>query len=294
MPNSGLDRFVSRRDWLDRPAGFTQTVVGGVYGVLGPPGRLLKDLAHGTKLLGHPLHPALTDIPIGAWVVGLVLDLLARNSSSIPPSAGTVALLIGTIAAVAAALTGYTDFHETFGLERRVAFLHGITMTTVTVLQVISLVMRAGGEVPGAAVALTAIAVALTCLGGWLGGHVVFGFGTMVNRNAFDHAPTDFVDVAASDEVAEGALKAVDAKGTSVLLARRGGRVCAIAATCSHAGGPLAEGKFEGTVVTCPWHGSRFDVCSGKVKQGPATFAQTQFDVSEEGGRISVRAASPQ
>ena len=67
-------------------------------------------------------------------------------------------------------------------------------------------------------------------------------------------------------------MRAVDVEGEAVLVTRStNGELCAIASTCSHFGGPLAEGEREGDIVVCPWHGSRFDVCTGKVRGGPAS-----------------------
>jgi len=55
--------------------------------------------------------------------------------------------------------------------------------------------------------------------------------------------------------------------------------VCALAHTCSHLGGPLSEGKLEGDVVQCPWHGSRFNVSDGRVRRGPAVYDQPRYEV---------------
>ena len=84
-------------------------------------------------------------------------------------------------------------------------------------------------------------------------------------------------------------MKRVDAAGVPVLLVRCEGEVCAIAHTCSHLGGPLSEGKLEGDVVQCPWHGSRFNVRDGRVVDGPATFPQPRFEVRTHEGQIEVR-----
>src|SRR5438045_7230201 len=108
-----------------------QGAIGWIFGVLGAPGRWLKDILHGTKLLGHPLHPALTDVPLGAWSAGVVADLVAHFFHQVPVVAGDLALLIGLLSGLAAAAAGYTDFHETFAQERRVALTHGLTMTFI-------------------------------------------------------------------------------------------------------------------------------------------------------------------
>jgi len=74
---------------------------------------------------------------------------------------------------------------------------------------------------------------------------------------------------------------------------RREGLLHAIGAVCSHAGGPLQEGKLEGEVVTCPWHYSRFRFGDGKVVGGPATFDQPPLLVRERGGAVEVKLAHP-
>jgi len=68
------------------------------------------------------------------------------------------------------------------------------------------------------------------------------------------------------------------------------GNFCAIQARCTHRGGPLNKGRLEGSLVTCPWHGSQFDVCSGAVRRGPATEPVGVYRVTVEGdvGRIDV------
>ncbi len=72
------------------------------------------------------------------------------------------------------------------------------------------------------------------------------------------------IRVAAAAEVREGALLKAEAGGQKLLLTRVQGRVHAVVDRCPHMGMSLAKGKLEGTVVTCPWHNSRFDMCSGK------------------------------
>ena len=115
----------------------------------------------------------------------------------------------------------------------------------------------------------------------------------MVNRNAFAEAPEDFVAVGAPADFPEGKLVRVSAAGMSVLVVRRGDALQAIAAVCSHAGGPLDEGELDGDVVICPWHGSRFCLASGKVRSGPATFGQPVFAVREIDGRVELKPAVP-
>ena len=94
------------------------------------------------------------------------------------------------------------------------------------------------------------------------------------------------------DELGDRELKRVEVDGEPALLARAtDGRICAIAATCTHLGGPLDEGERDGDVVTCPWHGSRFDLCSGDLHAGPAVFPQPRYETRVREGRIELRPA---
>lgn len=72
------------------------------------------------------------------------------------------------------------------------------------------------------------------------------------------------IRVASAAEVSEGSLLAVQAKGRKLLLSRVKGRVHGVVDRCPHMGMSLAKGKIEGGVVTCPWHNSRFDLCTGR------------------------------
>ena len=72
------------------------------------------------------------------------------------------------------------------------------------------------------------------------------------------------IEVAKSQDITENAMHAVTAAGTKILLTRVEGRVCAFVNKCPHLGLSLEKGRIEGGVVTCPWHGSSFDVRSGE------------------------------
>lgn len=295
MAGSLIDRMIRRQGWTDPLAEALQKAVGGAYGAMGPLGRFLKNVAHGTLILKHPLHPALTDVPLGAWTVGVIADYVAHFQQRIPESAGDIALAVGLAVAVFVVITGYTDFHETFGLERRYAVVHGLIMTVVFLVEGVSLGLRwwAGEGLHPLAVALATGAWALLIAGAWFGGHVVFGTGTAVNRGAFLEGPDDWVDAGVSADVPALGMHMVEAGGMRVVLARLDGRICALADVCPHAGGPLHEGTLEQGVVTCPWHGSRFRFRDGKVIGGPATFDQIRLEVRELDGTLQLKLTEP-
>ncbi len=85
-------------------------------------------------------------------------------------------------------------------------------------------------------------------------------------------------------------MRMVEVDEVPVVLSRSEiGEACDIEAACTHRGGPLAEGEREGDVVTCPWHGSRFDLCSGEAVRGPASVPQQRFEVRVRDGWVEIR-----
>src|ERR687889_1409011 len=101
---------------------------------------------------------------------------------------------------------------------------------------------------------------------------------------------SEFTAVLKEGELEAGAMRVVDIDGVDVLVSRsEDGRVCAISNTCTHRGGPLNEGERDGNVVTCPWHGSQFDLCFGEVLRGPAREPQQHFEARVRDGWVEVR-----
>ena len=292
MTERGTDRFLRRQEWMEGWADGLQRIIGAVYRGLGPLRRPIHNFLSGTSVFRHPLHPALTDVPLGAWVSGTVLDYAALASNVVPRAAGSIALLVGLVGAAGAAATGYTDFQDVYGLERRIAFAHGLTMTVVFVVQTVSLILRLVGVYP-VAIGLSTAGLLLTMFGMYIGGHVVYAYGTRINRAAFLPEPEGYTSVGATTDFPEGQMRKVDAGGLDVLVVRLDGTLNAIVDTCTHAGGPLHEGPLEGDTVTCPWHGSRFSVRDGSVRGAPATFPESRLEVREQDGRVEVRLAEP-
>ena len=295
LNRSALDRWIDSAAWLDRPAKVVQGAILAFYKALAGPGQGLKSLLHGTKPLGHPLHPAVTAVPLGGFTVMFLADWLAIFFRVVPPLIGTFALIIGILGMVGSAATGYTDYTGTSGMARRYASIHGLIMTIVLLVMIASLVLRyqPGSGLVFAGVLVSSLAYLLILFGAFLGGHLSFGMGAMVNRSAFVEGVTDWTDVGSIVDLSDGKLVRAQAGDMPVLLVRLGDRLNAIAATCSHAGGPLDEGKLEGDIVICPWHSSRFCVADGTVKDGPATFDQPAFLVREENGKVQVRLPAP-
>lgn len=84
-------------------------------------------------------------------------------------------------------------------------------------------------------------------------------------------------------------MKVYDLAGESVCIVNTEGNYYAIGNICTHQGGPLNEGSIEGYDVECPWHGSKFDVRSGKVTEPPAEIPVQSYEVKNEDGNILIR-----
>jgi nitrite reductase/ring-hydroxylating ferredoxin subunit/uncharacterized membrane protein len=286
----------------DRIAEGTQTVIKAIVGSNRKPPRLFKTLLNGS-FLGHPLHPVLTDVPITAWTIAAIFDLIwlfNLEAASWAARGAQAAVLIGFLGALGAVATGLTDWSDTFGHERRVGFLHGLLNSTATLLYLISLLLRynvfsgsidfslsAAESVPAAIIGFVGLAFILYAA--YLGGDLVFANATGVNHTALEPVVEEFERVAPLDEVPQNAIYKVVAAGVPVILIRLGTNVYALGATCTHDAGPLDEGELQGDAVQCPWHGSRFNVKTGRVLTGPATVAEPRYDVRVRDGYVEVR-----
>jgi nitrite reductase/ring-hydroxylating ferredoxin subunit/uncharacterized membrane protein len=245
-----------------------------------------KDAISGTWL-GHAVHPPLTDVVIGAFLSASLLDLTARDSGD----ASERLLQIGLLAALPTAVTGAGDWADSEPADervRRVGLVHAAVNVSALALAAGSLVARRRGS-PGAGRALAAAGNGALAAGGLLGGHMSFTRGVGPNQTAFDAGPGDWTAVAGAGDLPDGELVPGVAGDTPVLLVRHRDGVHAIHDRCSHRGCSLSEGEIEGHVVTCPCHGSRFDVRDGSVVRGPATAEQPAYEAREDGGRVMVR-----
>jgi nitrite reductase/ring-hydroxylating ferredoxin subunit len=98
-----------------------------------------------------------------------------------------------------------------------------------------------------------------------------------------------FVKVAETKVIQSTKMKAVEVAGENVCLINVEGKYYAIDNVCTHEGGPLAEGTLEGYEVECPWHGSKFDIRTGKVTRPPANEPESTYEVKVEGNDILIR-----
>ena len=97
-----------------------------------------------------------------------------------------------------------------------------------------------------------------------------------------------FVKVATKSEMADQSAKLLEIEDKRIALFNLGGQFYALDDTCPHADGPLSEGSIEGEDVECPWHGSRFNVKTGKLTAPPALENVARYNVRVTGDDIEV------
>jgi nitrite reductase/ring-hydroxylating ferredoxin subunit/uncharacterized membrane protein len=281
---------IARNAVLARIAELWQPVILRVRDAGGAP---LKHILNGT-FMGHPLHAALTDIPIGAWTVTAALDMLDTIGAGDLGDAADISLSVGVLGALGAIATGYADWADTAGDPRTLGVAHSSLMGAAFFAYCTALALRRSGNRP-AGVACALAGYALVLAGAYLGGELSLGYQLGVKHTAVPkEPPADFVRVAALDELVEGKMTRVEVDGLPILLLRQGLDVRAVAGACTHRGAPLDEGTLEaGACVRCPWHGSVFSFDDGGVLEGPATFPLARFETRVLLGDVQLRALTP-
>ncbi len=289
-----VGEFVENQTWLDKLAGPIQSWLLKFFGQPGQPNRKVKDMLNGTWL-GHPVHPMLTDIPLGAWSGTMLLDLAWLNEETEGTARGAdITLLLGLLGAGGAAVTGTTDWSDLDGTDRRVGLMHGLLNIGIAGIYATSFVLRLMGK-RHAGIALSTTGYLTSLFSAYLGGELILAKGIGVNHVAWQGGSNDFVEVMDMADLEEGKLTRVELPGSTdnpgipAVLLKQGNSIYAIGATCSHLGGPLDEGTCQNGVVTCPWHGSSFRMSDGSVVNGPAVYAEPTFAVRVRNGKIELR-----
>jgi nitrite reductase/ring-hydroxylating ferredoxin subunit/uncharacterized membrane protein len=264
--------------WADPLGKFFVTIFTALYKPIPP----LKDFLHGVWL-GHPLHPALTDVPIGAFVVAVILYLTgARAAAAVPIGVGIVFMLL-------AALAGYADYIDLEDKTRRFGTVHSSLMLVALVFYLVSFVMRLGGNTGGTAVLLGLIGFVIVIGSAYVGGELVFNLGTQVDRHAWRGGGTKWSALDVS-EVAEGKPTKAKAGAQTLVVVRLAKQIHALHDTCAHQGCSLSEqGKVVGDAIECQCHGSRYRLRDGLVIRGPAVYDQPHYEVREAEGKLEAR-----
>src|SRR5438552_3471356 len=216
-------QVIERQEWLAPLEEGLQRAVSAAFQAGGAAGHAVKNFLHGTWL-GHPLHPVLTDVPVGAWTAALALDALEGMSGRKEcGSAADLAIGVGLIGAVGSAVTGITDWSETDGPARRVGLIHGLLNVVATTLYTTSLVMRKRRRSRQSGIAMSMLGYAVASTAAYLGGHLVFGEQIGVDHTATADAgkPQKFTRVMSEADLKENKPTRVEANGIANRLVRR-------------------------------------------------------------------------
>jgi nitrite reductase/ring-hydroxylating ferredoxin subunit len=278
-----LARLLEAQDVWARPFGdWLHGIVAAIFNRMVP----VRSLLNGTWL-GHPLHAVLTDVPIGALTVVIVLDALDQRVGA------DVALVLGILAMLGSAVIGFADYSVTDGKARARATVHSSLMILALVVYLASLGIRASGPADRTVpIALSILAYLILSAGAFVGGDIVFVLGNMVDRHAWRPAGAKWAAVEVG-ELPEGQLVKARLGIQNLVLVRQGETIHALHDQCAHAGGPLSGGKIVDGCVECPWHQSRYELATGHRRRGPTVYDQPAYEVRPaEGGGYEARRVS--
>jgi nitrite reductase/ring-hydroxylating ferredoxin subunit/uncharacterized membrane protein len=247
----------------------------------------------------------LVALPIAAIVGGFGFDLAGKLGEwpglwSVGGWLSLAAIASGLLAAVPGVIDYLYAVPPNSSGKRR-ATEHAIVNSSALLAFALGWLFRDGTTwEPGVGtLILEGLAVGLVARGGWLGGVLVFR-----NQIGVDHRyaqagkwqeqtvegqPGQWAVVARDDELKAGQMKLLRLGERRIVLARTEEGYVAFDDRCTHRGGSLAGGVLAGCLVTCPWHGSQYDVRSGAVKSGPAEHLISTYLVEEAGRDVRLR-----
>lgn len=283
---------ISETSGLDKPAGAVRRTVRKTLRFRG-----LRDTLHGVWL-GHPLHPALVQLPIGAFASSSILDVATIGGTGhARDSLRYSALLsgVGIGASLPAALAGLADFAYSRNEAQRTGLFHASANTAALGCYGASVAYKLRGhQVGGTATGLAGLA--LTTLGSLIGGHMSFHQSTGPNQTTVEPhlAPQQWTDLVPANELRADTPTSGTLGPVPVVMIRQGEQVHVLIDRCTHATAPLSNGTLLHTdgndaCLQCPWHFSVFRLRDGAVVHGPATAPQPRFESRIHDGTVQAR-----
>lgn len=263
------------------------------------------------KSLGHPLHPLLVHLPIGLLVMSWILDLFnlptVGREPSLPLDKCAMYMIgLGLIGMIIASIPGLVDY-TVIRADSPAKWKGWVHLW----MNALSFLCFAGSFVvrwsypnllgpPLVPMAMSTFGVGFLGYGGYLGGQMIYEDGIAVGRHRREgKTPVrtisargrdgEFVPVIPASELVDRQTLRVNLNGTIISVAKVDGQLYAFQEFCTHRFGPLSEGCLHDGKVTCPWHGSTFDMQTGQVAKGPAKMPIKTFEIVERDGQIMIR-----
>ncbi len=287
--------LVARQEWLDRPSYRLEHLLGIAFNSLGRSRDRVANALNGVWL-GHPAHPPVASLASGAigTTVGLdALSLLPGRSKSEHTDASrlaTRALGLGILANLGSAVTGAADWQHTHQEDRRIGLVHGVLNGVATGLYVMSWLNRRRGR-HGRGIVASALGYGITVSAGYLGGALVFASGIGIDQSGQRLRTSEWTPVLPVGSLEDGKPQRVEVDGLGLVVCRTGnnGDVAAFGEFCPHLAAPMSDGWVDRGRLVCPWHGSRFDICSGAVLRGPSAAPLPRYQTRINDGMIELR-----
>ncbi len=253
-------------------------------------------------IAAHPIHPMLVTFPIGLWITALVLDLIgiSRGAATLW-AAGFYCVIAGCVGAVLAAVAGTLDWLTVVPPQssaKRRGLLHG-SLNVAALLLYIYIAYRQGSALSrpdGITMLLLAAGAVMLGFSGWMGGTLVYR-----NQIGVDHryaGAGKFKErtlsgwdrpVCNQSELADGQMLLAIVGQQRVVVGKCSQGLFAFSDSCTHRGGSLCDGTLIGGTVQCPWHGSQFDIQTGRVVAGPAEEKIDVHPIEVRSGEVYVK-----
>jgi nitrite reductase/ring-hydroxylating ferredoxin subunit/uncharacterized membrane protein len=255
------------------------------------------------SIQSHPLHPILVSLPIGLWIAALVFEVVGRDSPDLW-AAAFYSVIGGCVGAALAAVPGFLDWLTVVppnSSAKQRGLVHG-GLNALNLLLFIYIAYRLGSpdaRPDGVTVFLMVAGVIVLGIAGWLGGTLVYR-----NQIGIDHRYANagkfksriLADwskpVCNQSELGDGQMLLAIVGHERVAVGRCPEGYFAFSDHCTHMGGPLSDGALVGCTVQCPWHGSQFDIRSGRVVAGPAQAKIVTHSVEVRSGEVYVQPAT--
>lgn len=256
------------------------------------------------SIQSHPLHPILVSLPIGLWVAAFVFELVGRNSPDLW-AAAFYCVIGGCVGAALAALAGFVDWLTVVppnSSAKQRGLLHG-GLNALNLLLFIYVAYRLASpdaRPDGATLLWMTAGIIALGIAGWLGGTLVYrnqigidhryaNAGTFKSRMLADWSKP----VCHQSELGDGQMLLAIVGRERVAVGRCPEGYFAFSDRCTHMGGPLSDGALVGCTVQCPWHGSQFDIRTGRVVAGPAQEKIVTYTVQVRNGEVYVQPPRP-
>lgn len=251
----------------------------------------------------HPIHPILVSFPIAFLIGTFVSDLIGKFSENNSFwQTGYYLEIAGIIMGLVAAVPGLIDYLFTVppkSSAKKRGLKHALTNVSHLILFFIAfLIRRNENQNMNVVLILEAIGVVLIFIAGYLGGTLVYRNQIGVDpryaeagkwkEEYYDEA-NEKIKVAASGELKLNQMKLLHVGKKRIVIAKTENGYVAFDDRCTHKGGSLAGGAMICRTVQCPWHGSHFDVTTGKVKSGPAKENINVYPLTETDGNIYLQ-----